>query len=127
MSLKPSALSANNVPSTPARRSSRLSWSSPVNETSKERQVRIPINNMDDEWQWLCGDCMTGYGQELCGLEVRMWWHDDSCAYDGIFNAYDSASHCHRVLYEDEEWEFANFTQEVFMIRPKSDSTVGKF
>lgn len=103
--------------STPARRSSRLLYASPSAEVKEHRS---PIDSMDSEWQWLCGNCMIGYGDEICGLEVRVWWHDDECYYDGIFNAYDHTSRCHRVLYEDNEWEFANFSQEVFMIRPKS-------
>lgn len=30
----------------------------------------------------------------------------------GVIDAYDEASRCHRVMYEDEEWEFVNLAIE---------------
>lgn len=105
----------------PTRKATRQSMASPTAASSSMicSNQCIPIAAIDDEWQWFCGDCMVSYGDEMCGLEVRVWWHGDACVYEGIFNAFDETSHCHRVLYHDAEWEFANFAQEVFMIRPK--------
>ena len=89
----------------------------PLSTTSKKSSSsnQVTLNN---EWQWLCGSCISIQGNEIIGSEVKVWWHDDECAYEGIVNAFDVDSGCHRVLYEDKEWEFVQFAQEVFLLKP---------
>lgn len=63
-------------------------------------------------WQWICGTCVEVLGGRLVGADVLVWWHDDKLAYRGTIDAYDEVSKCHRVYYEDDEWEFVNLTIE---------------
>ena len=41
-----------------------------------------------------------------------MWWKDDAQYYCGSVNAFDSVSGKHRVLYDDDEWEFIDLGVE---------------
>jgi hypothetical protein len=61
---------------------------------------------------WLCATCVPTLGAGLIGTEVSVWWHDDAEGYSGVVNAFDHVSGCHRVLYEDDEWEFLNLAVE---------------
>lgn len=63
-------------------------------------------------WKWVCGSCVELLGAQLVGADVLVWWHDDKIPYRGTVDAYDDVSMCHRVLYEDGEWEFVNLTIE---------------
>lgn len=63
-------------------------------------------------WKWICPDCIVEQGSSLAGTEVNVWWHDDALAYRGVIDVYDQASQCHRVLYDDNEWEFVNLAIE---------------
>jgi len=51
-------------------------------------------------------------GHELLHRRVLVWWHDDSCCYGGLVEAYDPFSRRHRVLYDDGEWEFIDLANE---------------
>ena len=61
---------------------------------------------------WMCPDCIVTLGSELLGRRVLVWWADDKVLYPGTIDAYDAASARHRVLYEDNEWEFLNLSAE---------------
>ena len=63
-------------------------------------------------WRWLCGSCVEVLGAQLVGADVLVWWHDDKQAYPGTIDAFDEVSLCHRVLYQDGDWEFVNLTVE---------------
>ena len=65
-----------------------------------------------NKWRWLCASCVTTLGAALIGADVMVWWHDDTQAYRGCIDAYDEASQCHRVMYQDQEWEFVNLAIE---------------
>ncbi len=109
-----------NVEDTTTRRSSRVG-ATPVNYVSPGRtSSRKPsgLPSLQNEWQWLCGSCVATKGAELIGSEVKVWWHHDECAYEGIVNAFDEISGSHRVLYQDNEWEFVQLQQEVYLIKP---------
>ena len=62
---------------------------------------------------WVCGDCIQECGATLMGNEVAIWWDDDSKFYHGVVKAFDEQSGTHKVLYEDDEWEFVHLGQEV--------------
>lgn len=64
------------------------------------------------KWRWLCAGCVESLGPMLIGSDVSVWWHDDALSYRGSIDAYDETSKCHRVMYEDNEWEFVNLTVE---------------
>lgn len=106
----------------PTRRSVRsTSTPSSFTYTSPGRSAKkgsTNSNNLTNEWQWLCESCLSTNSKEIIGSEVKVWWHDDACAYSGVVNAFDPESDCYRVLYEDNEWEFIQFTQEVYLIKP---------
>jgi hypothetical protein len=68
--------------------------------------------NSGDKQSWLCGACVVLLGKVLVGALVVVWWHDDAQPYRGRIDAYDDTSRCHRVFYEDEEWEFVNLALE---------------
>jgi hypothetical protein len=84
----------------------RRQWQDAVDGTARQ------------SWQWLCASCVGRSGRRLIGKEVCVWWHDDLKAYRGVVNAFDEASGSHRVLYDDEEWEFVNLTAEPFVLYP---------
>ncbi|KAJ1425445.1 hypothetical protein B484DRAFT_480317 [Ochromonadaceae sp. CCMP2298] len=64
------------------------------------------------DWSWLCGACVHTVGPQLLDADVLVWWHDDRRPYAGRVDAFDATSRCHRVLYEDGEWEFVNLAAE---------------
>lgn len=72
-------------------------------------------------WNWLCSTCLSRARENLVGHEVQVWWQDDAQAYRGEIDAFDPVSGNHRVLYEDDEWEFVNLAIEPFVVYPKLD------
>ena len=100
---------------------------------SKEKR-RIKENKLREQWEaavanrgtwnWVCPSCVSRAKQNMVGLEVKVWWHDDGQAYRGEINAYDPVSKNHRVLYEDDEWEFVNLAIEPFIVYPKLDQSM---
>lgn len=72
-------------------------------------------------WSWLCAQCIAELGAALIGVEVNVWWHDDMGGYRGTIDAFDEVSQCHRVLYEDNEWEFVNLAIEPVMFGSEND------
>ena len=63
---------------------------------------------------WLCPTCAHSetIGDQVVGRAVKVWWKDDAQFYCGSVNAYDSVSGKHRVLYDDDEWEFIDLGVE---------------
>jgi len=53
----------------------------------------------------------------LIDERVQVWWDDDLTAYFGVINAFDKNSQCHRILYDDLEWEFINLGAEPLYIK----------
>ena len=62
--------------------------------------------------KWVCPSCIRQEAKKLLGSRVAVWWHDDQQFYFGCINAFDEVSECHRVLYEDQQWEFLNLAVE---------------
>lgn len=93
-------------------------------ETRKKKEDRFreqwddAVNNMA-AWNWVCPTCLSKLKDKMVGLEVKVWWHDDAQSYRGVINAFDPVSGNHRVLYEDDEWEFVNLAIEPFLVYPK--------
>jgi hypothetical protein len=75
-------------------------------------------NKSDDgkQWHWICSDCLTVKGKQLLQQEIQVWWLDDYCVYYGTVDAFDEISSSHRVLYQDEEWEFLDLSSQAFLI-----------
>jgi hypothetical protein len=100
----------------------RVQWDAAVvesrNGTPRDRVVAeqdgdsVQTEAVGEPWSWLCGQCVQDLGPALIGADVTVWWHDDKQCYRGAIDAYDAASQCHRVLYEDNEWEFVNLAIE---------------
>ncbi len=83
-----------------------------------EKAVEAAMEPVGDVWAWICPTCVASCGERLVGREVQVWWHDDERSYRGEVNAFDEASGSHRVLYEDDEWEFISLAIEPFVIYP---------
>lgn len=81
-----------------------------------------PRTALNKPWSWLCPQCVQELGNALIGVDVTVWWHDDAQCYRGVIDAFDEASQCHRVLYEDNEWEFVNLA-----IEPAAFGSAGDF
>jgi hypothetical protein len=62
----------------------------------------------------------------LIGREVLVWWQEDHCPYYGLVDEFDSASYCHRVFYNDGEWEFINLQVEPFFMGRKVEDAILK-
>jgi hypothetical protein len=46
---------------------------------------------------------------------MHIWWSDDKMFYPGEIGEYDEASGCHRIVYEDNEWEFVHLPSEAIL------------
>jgi hypothetical protein len=81
-------------------------------------QPEFKKNNGEDgkQWHWICSDCLTVQGKQLLQQEIQVWWLDDYCVYYGTVDAFDEISSSHRVLYQDEEWEFLDLSSQAFLI-----------
>jgi hypothetical protein len=87
---------------------------------SSNSQSKFESDGEKETWGWYCTDCLQQKGPELIGWKVLVWWPDDSELYQGVINAYDEASKRHRVLYEDNEWEFIAVDVEPLLFCPRS-------
>lgn len=93
----------------------RDQWSAAVEEAREgggSSAGATPRPAPGKSWSWLCPLCVQDLGAALIGVDVTVWWHDDAQCYRGVIDAFDEASLCHRVLYEDNEWEFVNLAIE---------------
>jgi hypothetical protein len=107
----------------------------PIESVSRNPKPKVPLSprrgkrqnhelsrrgfHLDSEWQWLCEDCIHFFARDLINCHVRVWWHEDVCAYNGVVDAFEEMSECHRVHYSaDDDWEFVSLSQEVFLLKP---------
>ncbi|KAL2637410.1 hypothetical protein AAZX31_06G059500 [Glycine max] len=56
------------------------------------------------------------YGQNLVGLQVKVWWPDDHEFYKGVIVSFDSAKKKHKVLYDDGDEETLNLVKEKWKV-----------
>ena len=84
-----------------------------VQEYTLEGWPTNPKADANKAAKWLCPDCIRAQASDLLGNRVSVWWDEDSKYYKGTINAFDAASGRHRVLYDDNEWEFACLGHEI--------------
>mgnify|MGYP003386739898 CR=1 FL=1 len=73
---------------------------------------------------YLCPHCISTLGSVLIQQSIAVYWSDDDTFYYGVIDAYDANSNTHRILYEDNEWEFVQLKQEIVLYKYK-DPIVG--
>lgn len=72
-------------------------------------------------WSWICPSCVTNEGEALYGRRIGIWWVDDQLFYFGNVGDYDATSRCHRIAYQDNEWEFVNLGSEIVLFADASE------
>ena len=130
---KESDNAAEVVKSTPSSRAMTPQFEPKITRSSLRGTIKVQIKEETEDdllnelpskiaappvmkWVWICPSCTVDRGVELLGREVQVWWNDDYCAYSGQVNAFDAMSDCHRVLYQDSEWEFVELSRETYLI-----------
>lgn len=115
--VKMEAISENDdtdaVNATPSRQSSRRNAPSIATPSSVTKSVAKGKKDHQETWQ--CKNCVASSGEGLLGQKVAVWWRHDACSYPGHIDAYDAPSNTHRVLYEDNEWEFLMLGLEPYL------------
>lgn len=56
---------------------------------------------------------MVSMHESAVGSHVAVYWTMDSQYYFGQVDGYDRESNMHRILYEDNEWEFVYLPHEI--------------
>lgn len=79
-------------------------------------------NTSKNNFSWNCPSCLK-INAAVIGSRVAIWWNDDQRAYTGKIDAYDSHSECHRILYDDGEWEFSDLSYEPYFLLESANST----
>jgi hypothetical protein len=91
-----------------------LTTASSAPPTSEKKRGRSSQRSNEATKQWFCPDCILEAADNLMNREVIVWWRNDDCSYHGVINVYDPDSQTHRVLYDDQEWEFLDLTKEPY-------------
>jgi hypothetical protein len=53
-----------------------------------------------------------GFGEDLVGKRVNIWWPLDKTFYEGVIDSYCTRKKMHRVIYSDGDSEELNLTEE---------------
>jgi hypothetical protein len=83
----------------------------PLSHVPGSSKKKIANKKKSDEeaslsWSWICPSCVLNQGSALSGKKICIWWTSDRVYYRGEVQDYDDVSCCHRIAYEDLEWEF---------------------
>ncbi|CAH2067941.1 unnamed protein product [Thlaspi arvense] len=102
-------------PGTPVPRSSKRKKVSQVaagplaeesEETSKSHPTRRRTARKEVESD------TNGFGEDLVGKRVNIWWPLDKTFYEGVVESYCSRKKMHRVVYSDGDSEELNLVKE---------------
>ncbi|KAL1205574.1 putative sister chromatid cohesion protein PDS5 [Cardamine amara subsp. amara] len=55
---------------------------------------------------------MNGFGEDVVGARVNIWWPLDETYYEGVIDSYCSRKKKHRVVYTDGDSEELNLSEE---------------
>ncbi|XP_020891162.1 glutamic acid-rich protein isoform X2 [Arabidopsis lyrata subsp. lyrata] len=55
---------------------------------------------------------MNGFGEDLVGKRVNIWWPLDKRFYEGVIDSYCTRKKMHRVIYSDGDSEELNLIEE---------------
>ncbi len=75
-------------------------------------------------WVWICPSCVQNLAAGLVGRKMCIWWWDDKTYYHAEISEFDSISRCHRILYDDKQWEFVYLGAEIVLYSKSIDSSV---
>ncbi|KAK4775208.1 hypothetical protein SAY86_010143 [Trapa natans] len=53
-----------------------------------------------------------GYGEDLVGSKVKVWWPKDKAFYEGVVDSFDAMKKKHTVIYNDGDIEKLNLRKE---------------
>lgn len=71
-----------------------------------------------------------GYGEELVGSKIEVWWPADKKFYKGVVESFDSVKTKHKIVYDDGDVEILKLAKEKWKLieehslsdqEPKSD------
>lgn len=68
-----------------------------------------------EKWVWMCPGCIDGEPASLQGRRICIWWPGDQVYYPGTIHDFDAASRSHRIIYDDEDWEFVKLPIEIVL------------
>ncbi|KAI4376861.1 hypothetical protein MLD38_014571 [Melastoma candidum] len=55
---------------------------------------------------------VKGYGMDLVGSKIRVWWPRDKQFYTGVVDSFDPVKKKHKVVYSDGDKEILNLQKE---------------
>ncbi|CAH8330216.1 unnamed protein product [Eruca vesicaria subsp. sativa] len=82
----------------------------PLAEESEENSKRQPMRSRTAKRQ--VGSDKNGFGEDLVGKRVNIWWPLDKTFYEGVVATYSSRKKMHQVVYTDGESEQLNLGKE---------------
>jgi hypothetical protein len=77
----------------------------------------------DLDLHWRCPDCTLAKPAELINRSVTVYWPEDDAWYRGRICDFDASSQRHRILYEDDDWEFTFLPGQHYAFVPSSSGS----
>ncbi|EOA34841.1 hypothetical protein CARUB_v10022426mg [Capsella rubella] len=106
----------------------RASLDTPVPQSSKRKKMvsQVTATKLSDESEETPKSHPTrrrtarkevesdtnGFGEELVGKRVNIWWPLDKTFYEGVIDSYCTRKKMHRVIYSDGDSEELNLIEE---------------
>lgn len=86
--------------------------------SSKKRNTGTKVEQAVGDvhvWEWMCPGCVQDLSEALTGRSISIWWKEDAVFYPGQVGDLDESSMCHRVVYDDGEWEFVHLPSSIVL------------
>ena len=89
---------------------------------SKKKKNKRDLSQVETSWAWICPTCTQNLCSSLIGRKMCIWWWDDKTYYPAEVAEYNDWSGCHRIMYEDKQWEFVYLGAEIVLFSTSLES-----
>ena len=81
-------------------------------------------SELETSWDWICPSCVQTLGVTLIGRKMCIWWWDDKTYYPAEVAEFNDWSGCHRIKYDDKQWEFVYLGAEIVLFSISLNSQI---